>query len=252
MMHSTICHRMICKGKKPALLLVWLFLWQLASDWLGQELLLVSPVRTVETLLQLAQRQEFWYSIGVSLLCCMSAFLLALLAGGLLAILGWRVPLVHAFLSVPLNIMKATPVVSFIILVLLWVSSQYTSIVCAFIMVMPIVYNNLYQGLRNIDGKLLEVGRLFGLSPTRQLWQIYVPSLKPALLSTCTVGIGFCWKSAVAAEVIGLPKHTIGLHLHNAKIYLETPELFAWTVTVVVLSVCIEKLVLLLLRQVLR
>lgn len=88
MMHSTICHNIFCKGKKPALLLVWLFLWQLASDWLGQELLLVSPVRTMETLLQLAQRQEFWHSIGVSLLCCMSAFLLAAVGGRFAGCLG--------------------------------------------------------------------------------------------------------------------------------------------------------------------
>lgn len=252
MMDSTICRKIACRGKKPAILLVWLFLWQLASQWIGHELLLVSPVRTVETLLQLMQRQEFWQSIGRSLLCSMSAFLLALLVGGALAALGWRFSLLHAFLSVPLNIMRATPVVSFIILILLWVSNQYASVACAFIMVMPIVYSNVYQGFRNIDEKLLEVGQLFGLSRRRQIVQIYIPSLKPALLATCTVGIGFCWKSAVAAEVIGLPRHTIGFHLHNAKVYLETPELFAWTLTVVVLSVCIEKLVLRLLRQVLR
>ena len=56
----------------------------------------------------------------------------------------------------------------------------------------------------------------------------------------------------MAAEVIGLPNHTIGMHLYNAKVYLETPELFAWTLTVVVLSVLLEKLVVRLLRRLLR
>lgn len=232
--------------------MVWPFLWQLASDRLGHELLLVSPLRTVETLLELCMEREFWYSIGNSLFHCMSAFLLALAVGGLLAFLGWRMPLLHEFLMPPLSAMKATPVASFIILVLLWASSQAVSMVCAFVMVMPIVYANIYQGFCNIDQKLLEVGQAFALERGQYLKLIYVPSLKPYLLSACTVGIGFCWKSGVAAEVIGLPNHTIGMHLYNAKVYLETPELFAWTLTVVLLSVGIEKLLLRVLRRVLR
>ena len=249
---STIYHNILNKFKKPAIVLVWLFLWQLASDWLGHELLLVSPLRTVETLLQLGVEREFWYSIGNSLFHCMSAFLLALAVGGLLAFLGWRIPLLHEFLMPPLSAMKATPVASFIILVLLWASSQAVSMVCAFVMVMPIVYANIYQGFCNIDEKLLEVGQAFALEGRQYLKLIYVPSLKPYLLSACTVGIGFCWKSGVAAEVIGLPNHTIGMHLYNAKVYLETPELFAWTLTVVILSVGIEKLLLRILRKLLR
>ena len=161
-------------------------------------------------------------------------------------------PLLHEFLMPPLSAMKATPVASFIILVLLWASSQAVSMVCAFVMVMPIVYANIYQGFCNIDQKLLEVGQAFALERGQYLKLIYVPSLKPYLLSACTVGIGFCWKSGVAAEVIGLPNHTIGMHLYNAKVYLETPELFAWTLTVVLLSVGIEKLLLRVLRRVLR
>ena len=249
---STIYHNVLNNYKKPAIVLVWLFLWQLASDWLGHELLLVSPLRTVETLLELSTEREFWYSIGNSLFHCMSAFLLALAVGGLLAFLGWRVPLLHEFLMPPLSAMKATPVASFIILVLLWASSQAVSMVCAFVMVMPIVYANIYQGFCNIDQKLLEVGQAFALERRQYLKLIYVPSLKPYLLSACTVGIGFCWKSGVAAEVIGLPNHTIGMHLYNAKVYLETPELFAWTLTVVLLSAGIEKLLLRVLRRVLR
>ena len=249
---STIYRNILNRYKKPAIVVVWLFLWQLASDRLGHELLLVSPLRTVETLLELCMEREFWYSIGNSLFHCMSAFLLALAVGGLLAFLGWRMPLLHEFLMPPLSAMKATPVASFIILVLLWASSQAVSMVCAFVMVMPIVYANIYQGFCNIDQKQLEVGQAFALERGQYLKLIYVPSLKPYLLSACTVGIGFCWKSGVAAEVIGLPNHTIGMHLYNAKVYLETPELFAWTLTVVLLSVGIEKLLLRVLRRVLR
>lgn len=252
MITSTTCRKFLLQLKKPAIVLGWLFLWQAASQWLHQELLLVTPMRTLETLLQLMQQWEFWYSVGRSIVHFMSAFLLAMLVGAALAFAGWKCRLLHECLAVPLGIMKAAPVASFIILVLLWASSQYVSMVCGFVMVMPLVYTNLYQGFCSIDAKLLEVGQVFGLSKQKQIQQIYIPLLKPALLSACTVGIGFCWKSGVAAEVIGLPNHTIGMHLYHAKVYLETPELFAWTFTIVALSLSIEKLLLRLLRNVLR
>lgn len=252
MMRSTICRSGLRVWKKPAILLVWLFLWQAASVGLGHELLLVSPLRTLQTLAQLVWEHDFWYSIAVSLSRFMASFVLALLVGAVLAFLGWRFGLVHDFLRPVLSIMKAAPVVSFIILALLWVGNRYLSTLCAFVMVMPLVYANLYQGLCNVEIQLLEVGRIFGLSKRRLVTQIYIPSLKPYVLSACTVGIGFCWKSGVAAEVIGLPNHTIGMHLYNAKVYLETPELFAWTLVIVVLSVSLEYLTLRVLRRVLR
>lgn len=237
------------KWKKPAIVLVWLFLWQMLSVWLGHELLLVSPLRTAETLFYLVQDTDYWFSILTSLYRIMFGFLLAFVFGTILAFLAWRIPIFYDFLAPLISVMKATPVASFIILALLWVGSKYLSTLCSFVMGMPIIYSNVYQGLRSIDSKLLEVGQLFQLSHKRQIKQIFIPSLKPYLLSAFMVGIGFCWKSGVAAEVIGLPNNTIGEHLYNAKVYLETPELFAWTVTIIVLSVSIEKLLVSVLQR---
>ena len=199
------------KLKKPAIVLVWLFLWQMASVWLGHELLLVSPLRTAETLFYLMQDPNYWAPM--------------------------------------ISVMKATPVASFIILALLWVGSAHISTLCSFVMGMPIIYSNMYHGLFSIDKMLLEVGQMFQMSRKRQITDIYIPSLKPHLQAAIMVGIGFCWKSGVAAEVIGLANNTIGVHLYNAKVYLETPELFAWTVTIIILSVSIEKLLVSVLNR---
>ena len=237
------------KLKKPAIVLVWLFLWQIASVWLGHELLLVSPLRTAETLLGLMQHADYWMSIGMSLYRIMLGFALAFVFGTILAFLAWKFHVVHNFWAPMISVMKATPVASFIILALLWVGSSHISTLCSFVMGMPIIYSNVYQGLSNIDGKLLEVGQIFQMSRKRQITEIFIPSLKPHLMSAIMVGIGFCWKSGVAAEVIGLANNTIGVHLYNAKVYLETPELFAWTVTIILLSVSIEKLLVCVLQK---
>ena len=237
------------KLKKPAIVLVWLFLWQMASVWLGHELLLVSPLRTAETLFYLMQDSNYWFSIGVSLYRIMLGFVLAFIFGTVLAFLAWKFNFVHNFWAPMISVMKATPVASFIILALLWVGGAHISTLCSFVMGMPIIYSNMYHGLFSVDKKLLEVGQMFQMSRKRQITDIYIPSLKPHLQAAIMVGIGFCWKSGVAAEVIGLANNTIGVHLYNAKVYLETPELFAWTVTIIILSVSIEKLLVSVLNR---
>jgi NitT/TauT family transport system permease protein len=71
----------------------------------------------------------------------------------------------------------------------------------------------------------------------------------PYFYSGCEIGLGLCWKSGIAAEVIGIPKGSIGERLQQAKVYLDTPDLFAWTVVIVLLSFIFERLILTLLKQ---
>ena len=54
----------------------------------------------------------------------------------------------------------------------------------------------------------------------------------------------------LAAEVIGNPANSIGEQMYLSKIYMDTAELFAWTLTVILLSTVFEKAVLWLLRRV--
>ena len=179
----------------------------------------------------------------------MLGFFLAMILGSGLAFLGAKFSFVHQLIYPILSIIKATPVASFIILALIWINSANLSTFIAFLMVLPMFYANIYQGLKNVDVKLLEVAKVFGLNKRRTFREVYLPSLKPYLISTCTIGLGFAWKSGVAAEVIGLPAKTIGNQLYYAKVYLQTDELFAWTAAIIVLSIFLEKLLLKILKK---
>lgn len=178
----------------------------------------------------------------------MGGFLLALLVASVLAFLAAKVPLVHDFMAPLFNVIKSIPVASFIILALVWVKSGYLSTFCSFIMVLPIIYTSLHQGLVSVSKELLEVGEVYRLSRWSIIKKIYVPSIIPYLISSCSVGLGLAWKSGVAAEVIGLLNSTIGMQLYNAKVSLEMTDLFAWTLVIVLLSFLLEKIVLLLIK----
>ena len=231
------------------IIIFWLIVWQIAAMAVNQAILLPKPVMVGKTLLRFLGESEFWLAITHSLLKIMLGFFLAMILGSGLAFLGAKFSFVHQLIYPILIIIKATPVASFIILALIWINSANLSTFIAFLMVLPMFYANIYQGLKNVDVKLLEVAKVFGLNKRRTFREVYLPSLKPYLISTCTIGLGFAWKSGVAAEVIGLPAKTIGNQLYYAKVYLQTDELFAWTAAIIVLSIFLEKLLLKILKK---
>ena len=235
--------------KNAFIIIFWLIVWQIAAMAVNQAILLPKPVMVGKTLLRFLGESEFWLAITHSLLKIMLGFFLAMILGSGLAFLGAKFSFVHQLIYPILSIIKATPVASFIILALIWINSANLSTFIAFLMVLPMFYANIYQGLKNVDVKLLEVAKVFGLNKRRTFREVYLPSLKPYLISTCTIGLGFAWKSGVAAEVIGLPAKTIGNQLYYAKVYLQTDELFAWTAAIIVLSIFLEKLLLKILKK---
>ena len=129
---------------------------------------------------------------------------------------------------------------------------QDLSIFISFLMVLPLVWSNVHEGLCAQDRQLLEMARVFRVPWKRRVRMIYLPAVEPFLLAGCTTSLGMSWKAGVAAEVIGVVGGSLGERLYDAKIYLMTADLLAWTVVIVALSAGFEKLVLWLLRRILR
>ncbi|MBR5524438.1 MAG: ABC transporter permease subunit [Clostridia bacterium] len=222
--------------------LFWLGVWALCSYLIGQELLLPTPWLTVTTLVRMMGQTDFWVAVGMSLLRVLGGFTAAVAVGVLLAVLTTRFSLVHAVLAPILHIVRAAPVASFIILAYVWLRAGLLPAFIAFLMVVPLVWENVRQGILQTDQKLLEMGQVFRMSRSTRLCRIWIPSVKPYFESAMTTGFGFAWKSGIAAEVICWPDRSIGQNMHAAKAYLETAEVIAWTVVVVVLSVVLERL----------
>lgn len=226
----------------------WILIWELVSVWVGQEILLASPVAVFRTLFVLIQSLDFWRTILFSSLRIVTGFVLALIVGTLLAALSYRFRLAEDLISPLMKTIKAMPVASFIILALVWIRSENLSVLISFMMVVPMIYSSVSQGLVVADEKLLQMARVFHVSPLQKVIAIYIPSVKPFFLTAVTVGLGFCWKAGIAAEVIGIPTGSIGAKLYEAKLYLMTKELLAWTIVIILISMLFEKVVVFLLR----
>lgn len=221
---------------------IWLLLWQLASMAVGLPLLLPSPLAVLLRLGQLCTGADFWLTVASSLLRILLGFLLGVLFGTALAGLCWRFRLIDALARPLLGVLKSTPVASFIILALVWVKTTWLATVISFIMVLPLIYANVREGIDSADRQLLEMAQVFRLSRRKTFRYCYLPAILPFFLSAISSALGFAWKSGIAAEVLGRPARAIGSQIYDSKIYLETPDLFAWTLVVILLSVLLERL----------
>ena len=230
----------------------WLAVWQCAAMAVGQEVFLVSPVQAVRTLLQLLPQAEFWQRVGFSSGRILLGFGLGVAVSIVLAVAAQAWHTADVLLAPVLQLVKATPVASFIILALVWVRGSALSVLISFLMVLPVLYGAVRTGIRSADPQLLEMAKVFRLPFARRLRAVWLPAVLPAFRQGCSVALGICWKSGVAAEVIGLPNGSIGDALYRAKITLSTGELFAWTFVIILLSAGFEKLFLLLLDCVTR
>jgi NitT/TauT family transport system permease protein len=221
----------------------WLGVWQAAATALGHPILLVGPWDVAVRLVELVPTGAFWAAIGHTLLRIAVGFAAAALVGSLLAAASAAWAWVDALLAPVIAAIRATPVVSFIILVLIWANSSVLAAIVSFLMALPIMHATVLEGIRHRDVRLLEMVDVFDVPWARRVLAVDVPAVLPFFVAGCRTGIGLAWKSGIAAEVIGLPTGSIGEQLYQAKLFLATADLFAWTVVVVALSSLMERLV---------
>ena len=225
-----------------------LLLWQAGAILLDLPLLLVPPLEVLKRLLTLVQEADFWRTLLFSFSRIVLGFAIAFALGCLLGVLSGKWPLLETLLWPYVITIKTVPVASFIILSLFFLSARRLSTFISFLMVFPVIYSNVLEGIRSTDRELLEMGQVFRIPWGRRLGYIYLPHLKPFLFSACSVALGMSWKSGVAAEVIGVASGSIGEKLYESKIYFMTEDLLAWTVVIVLISVLFEKLFLRLMK----
>lgn len=242
MMISTITRTRKKNKIKLWTIAFWLVLWQLASMVLDRQILLASPLSVGRCLILLVGTAAFWQSILFSLERIAAGFFCAVFCGVVLSALAHKWKAVRDILALPVAVLKATPVASFIVLVLIWMPSRNLSVLISFIMAFPIIYTNLLEGFAQLDRELFEMAKVFRMTFWKKFYYLYFGGLFVYFRSACAIAIGMCFKAGIAAEIIGIPKGSIGEKLYNAKIYLETPELFAWTFVIIVVSVLFEKL----------
>ena len=223
-------------------LAVWLGLWWALAARMGLPLLLPTPWQVLGELGSLAVTAAFWRTALATLARVFLGGVIGVVLGFTVAVLSARFEPCAAVFSPAVKVIRATPVASFIILVWLWAKSAWVPVVIAALMALPIAWSSTLQGIGEADPQLLELARVYRFSKAKTARLVYLPAMESALAAGCRSALGFAWKSGVAAEALCRPSRAMGTEIWNAKTYLETPRLFAWTAAVVILSLVVEKL----------
>lgn len=234
--------------ERIAAIIVAILLWQLLAMKLDQKLLLAAPVDVAKSLGVLVKSQEFYSAVAYSMGRILFGLLIGAAVGTACALLAGRWHFMEVFFWPYFSAMKATPVASVVILCLVWLSSRRLSVFIVFLVVTPVIYTNILAGIKNLDLKMKDMARVFGINGLRRLLYVYLPELKTYIIAAFTLATGMAFKAGIAAEVIGTPGGSVGKMLYNAKVYLETSELFAWTLVIIVLSVVVEQVILKLVK----
>ena len=231
------------RNHKIITILFWLVVWQLLAMFVNNEILLATPLQTLAALVRLLGKITFWQTVLMSLGRIFLGFILGLSIALVLAWFSSRYAMAEELLWPVITLCKSVPVAVFAVLLLIWWGSSFLSVAICFLIVLPTIYINTLEGLKNTDKKLLEMASVFTLPTRTQFFYIYRPALKPFLYSSLKLSLGMCWKSGVAAEVIGTPAFSIGEQLYLSKIYLDTAGVFAWAIVIVLLSVGFEQII---------
>jgi len=218
----------------------WLLVWYAAARAVGKELLLPSPDAVLVRLFELILTKSFWASTLSSLVHIFLGIIIASALGAAVAILTSRIPPVHSLLYPLIAVVRSTPIASFVILALLWIGKDNLSVFISSLIVFPVIWGNVGEGINNIDKNLVEVAKIYRFSHTKKLRRLYIPSLMPYFISGFRTSIGLAWKAGIAAEALARPAVSIGNRLYESKMYLETLDLFAWTLVVIILSILLD------------
>jgi NitT/TauT family transport system permease protein len=230
--------------KKTGIVVFWIIIWLLAALAVDNDILLSSPQAAAVSFCQLFLQKKFWQSVAGSFVRIALGFVTGFAAGAFLAVFGARFGFVEELLKPVMGLLKAVPVASFAVIFLIWRGSSFLAMAVCFIVVMPNVYVNILEGIRNADGKLLEMAKVFNVPFAKKFMYIYRPALEPFVKSALKVSVGMSWKSGVAAEIIGTPSSSIGNSIYMSKIVLDTAGVFAWTAVIILLSCICERLML--------
>lgn len=217
--------------------------WQLLSWQMAQPQLIPSFPDLIRALLRLVYTPGFLVSIGTTCLRACVGLLLSLAAASITAFLLNRSEAIR-FLFMPwLSLLRSVPVISFILLALIFLNPEMIPLLIAFLTMYPLLTENLLKGLMNRRDSWKMLARQFHLNAWNRLFQINYPQLRPYLFSGLASAVGFGWRAIIMGEVLSQCVDGIGKRMKEAQVFIDVPELIAWTLVAIVLSWLTDKLI---------
>ena len=233
-------------------LVVILVLWIVVSRIINAPLILPTPASVFSSATNLVKTESFWHAFVHTFLRVIISFVITVLVGTIIGLACGLSSFTRSFFELPLAIIRATPVVAFILIALFWFKSSTVPVFVCVLMTLPIMTTAVANGFTKSDKKLLGMAKVFNFTRGQVFRYIQLPSLVPFFLNGMVSTFGLCWKVVAAGEVLSLPKFAAGTMLQKAQVHLETSTVMAVAILLVVVSFLLEQLFMLAIKILLK
>ena len=215
-------------------------LWQVLAACIGKEIIMPLPKTVLSQLFHTINQDNFIVSVGYTLARSISGFSVAFALALILGVLSGFFNIFYYLLKPVIVVTKAIPTMGVILLALIWLESEKAPIFVGFLIIFPILYENIVQGIRSVDPKLIEMVKLYEINPVKVLRNVYIPSISSYISAGAASAIALNLKTIIAAEVLSQPKISIGINFQIEKANLNTAGVFAWSIVAIVLAALLE------------
>ena len=233
-------------------ILLLIVLWQFAASRIGSRFILPEPMLVWNDFLNLSADGRLYRELSATALRGVTAFGLSMAFSIAIGVPAALIPWFYTACRPWMAVIKATPVVSIILLALLWFGSGMVPVFVAILMTFPVLTEAIIQGVKGTDPRLLEMAQSYRMTKFDIIFHLHLPSALPYLLAGASASLGLTWKVVIAGEILAIPRVGLGSAMQTAKIHLETARVFSLTILAVLLCIATEWLFALILARVRR
>ncbi len=194
---------------------------------------------------------SIWLQIWTTLEEAVFGFLIGVIGGVVVGVLLGQVRFLSDVLSPYIKAVNALPRIVlgalFVIILGLGMSSK---VVLAAFLVFFVVFFNAYQGVREVDGNLINNVRILGASRLQVIRNVIIPSAMTWIIASLHVAFGFAVIGAIVGEVLGA-QHGLGVIITDSQNNFDANGIFAGMVIIGVIALVAEWLISLLERRLL-
>ena len=221
--------------------IVFLFLiWKIISLIFASDQIMPSPEQVLSESLKLLGDEDFFPALGMTIGRGLLGFLFSVCLAFLLGFPAGINENFFYFINPLLVSLRSTPVISLILLAIIWLGNELVPVFIAILTMFPIICINIIDGIKNVDRDLINMGKSYRLKKIRIYSGIYLPSITSFLTGGISNALGFGWRAIIIGEVLSQPQFGIGKSMQEARSFLLVSELITWTLVAVLISYIFE------------
>ena len=216
--------------------ILFIVLWECTAILINNDIYLPKVECILEETINLIKDKNFYMYVSSSFARTVMSYLCALILSVVFGILSFVYPFFRYLINPMNSFIKTIPTLVLVVLALVWFDKDKAPFIVGFAIIFPVLYEGIQNSLSKIDGRIMEMARIYEVSMFDKLNKIYIPTIKFYIMNIFVSTFSLTFKVVIAGEVHGQPKFGIGSQIQLEKVNFNTTGIFAWIVIIILIS----------------